>query len=77
MEMFSSEVCKKLDYYVYRLIDPRNGETFYIGMGKNNRVFDHMRMELKFDKSSHENNEDEVTEKFKIGRAHVRTPVTS
>ena len=68
MEMFYSEVCKKLDYYVYRLIDPRNGETFYIGMGKNNRVFDHMRMELKFDKSSHENNEDEVTEKFKILR---------
>ncbi len=38
---FTSEVCEKLGNYVYRLIDPRNGETFYVGKGRNNRVFDH------------------------------------
>ncbi|WP_240549591.1 LEM-3-like GIY-YIG domain-containing protein [Devosia salina] len=38
---FPEEVCQKLGNYVYRLIDPRNGETFYVGKGKNNRVFDH------------------------------------
>ncbi|KAA3506458.1 LEM-3-like GIY-YIG domain-containing protein [Agrobacterium rosae] len=38
---FPSEVCEKLGNYVYRLIDPRNGETFYVGKGRNNRVFDH------------------------------------
>ena len=27
--------------YVYRLIDPRNGETFYVGKGRGNRVFQH------------------------------------
>ena len=30
---FSDEVSKKLGYYVYRLIDPRNGDTFYVGKG--------------------------------------------
>lgn len=38
---FSEEVCNRLGNYVYRLIDPRNGETFYVGKGRNNRVFDH------------------------------------
>mgnify|MGYP003690354457 CR=1 FL=1 len=68
MKKFSPEVCKKLNNYVYRLIDPRNGETFYIGKGVENRVFDHMEMQLKFDRTSYENSEDEVTEKFKILR---------
>lgn len=40
-QRFPEEVCEKLGNYVYRLIDPRNGETFYVGKGKNNRVFDH------------------------------------
>ena len=38
---FSEEVIDKLGFYVYRLIDPRNGETFYVGLGRGNRVFDH------------------------------------
>lgn len=41
IKRFPEEVCEKLGNYVYRLIDPRNGETFYVGKGKNNRVFDH------------------------------------
>ena len=34
-------VAKHLKWYVYRLIDPRNGETFYVGKGKGDRVFEH------------------------------------
>jgi hypothetical protein len=43
---FSPNVVSKLKCYVYRLVDPRNGETFYVGRGKGNRVFDHVRGEL-------------------------------
>jgi hypothetical protein len=43
---FNSEVIMRLRTYVYRLIDPRNGETFYVGKGKGNRVFAHIRSEL-------------------------------
>lgn len=46
MKKFSSEVCKELKYYVYRLIDPRNGQTFYVGKGKNNRLFAHAECAL-------------------------------
>lgn len=47
MKTFSPEVIDKLKTYVYRLIDPRNGETFYVGKGKGNRVFAHIRAELE------------------------------
>ena len=47
--MFSPIVCAQLKFYVYRLIDPRNGETFYIGKGKDNRVFMHVKGELGTD----------------------------
>ena len=43
---FSPNVISKLKCYVYRLVDPRNGETFYVGRGIGNRVFDHVRGEL-------------------------------
>jgi len=46
---FPGEVIDELQYYVYRLIDPRNGETFYIGKGKGNRVFQHMKGALAAD----------------------------
>lgn len=47
IEMFTPEVCNELQYYVYRLIDPRNGHTFYIGKGKGNRIFAHINDALK------------------------------
>lgn len=44
-ESFPPEVERKLKTYVYRLIDPRTGETFYVGQGRGNRVFAHIREE--------------------------------
>lgn len=32
-EVFPPDVVPKLKTYVYQLIDPRNGETFYVGKG--------------------------------------------
>lgn len=40
---FPPEVADKLKWYVYRLMDPRNGETFYVGKGQRNRVFEHAK----------------------------------
>lgn len=45
VNQFSPEVCQQLKYYIYRLIDPRTGETFYVGKGKNNRIFSHVYAE--------------------------------
>ncbi|MBX3415739.1 MAG: hypothetical protein KF708_23850 [Pirellulales bacterium] len=44
-DAFPPGVVEKLKTYVYRLIDPRNGETFYVGKGQGNRVFAHIRGE--------------------------------
>ena len=44
---FPSGVAEKLKTYVYRLIDPRNGETFYIGKGVRDRVFAHIHDQIK------------------------------
>lgn len=43
---FPPGVMEHLGWYVYRLIDPRDGSTFYVGKGKGNRVFAHMRGEV-------------------------------
>lgn len=49
---FSPEVSAKLKTYVYRLIDPRNGETFYVGKGQGNRVFAHIHEQVEDDDPS-------------------------
>ena len=59
--MFSAEVTKHLKYYVYRLIDPRNGQTFYVGKGKGNRVFAHAEAE----KGEKGDDFDEVSDKLR------------
>lgn len=56
--MFTDEVTEKLGFYVYRLIDPRNGETFYVGKGYGNRVFAHQKGALAA-------SDDEQTEKLR------------
>lgn len=42
LHSFSPEVQDQLGYYVYRLMDPRDGHTFYVGKGMGNRLFAHI-----------------------------------
>jgi uncharacterized protein len=48
-ESFPPGVAARLKTYVYRLIDPRNGETFYVGKGQGDRVFSHVRADVEGD----------------------------
>lgn len=64
MNEFPQEVCEQLKYYVYRLIDPRNGQTFYVGKGKDNRVFAHARQEIELSEDA-ESNEDNINLKLR------------
>lgn len=45
--MFESSVVEKLEAYVYALIDPRTDRPFYIGKGRDNRVFAHVACALE------------------------------
>ncbi len=47
MSKLPQSAIKRLANYVYRLIDPRNGETFYVGVGSGDRVLDHVAGELR------------------------------
>src|SRR5713101_4222116 len=49
IESFPADVARELKTYVYRLIDPRNGETFYVGKGRGDRVFSHIRAQVEGD----------------------------
>ena len=56
---FSNNVIKELKTYVYRLIDPRNGNTFYVGKGRGNRVFDHIKADVSKDVLSKSGEDDD------------------
>lgn len=43
MDKFPEVVSKNLRYYVYLYIDPRNDEIFYVGKGKGERCFSHLK----------------------------------
>ena len=49
MNAFSELTKESLKYYVYCLVDPRDDKIFYIGKGKNDRIFDHSRGILEKD----------------------------
>ena len=59
---FSEKTCKELGAYVYKLIDPRDGKVFYIGKGRNNRVFDHVYDTAKYMREIEEENVDEESQ---------------
>lgn len=42
-KQFKQNVREALQYYVYALVNPRDKRIFYIGKGKDNRVYDHAR----------------------------------
>jgi hypothetical protein len=60
---FRNGVSEKIGSYVYRLIDPRNGNTFYVGKGKGDRVFAHVAGSL-----NPVDDEDEISLKIKTIR---------
>jgi hypothetical protein len=66
MEHFDADVIDLIGNYVYRLIDPRNGETFYVGRGVGNRVFSHAQGVTLIDtEDDDEDWKDEVNLKIK------------
>ena len=46
---FPPGVTKALGHYVYRLTDPRNGETFFVGRGEGDAIHAHERDAIAFD----------------------------
>ena len=60
-DRFPPGVTGQLNWYVYRLIDPRNGETFYVGKGQGDRIFQHAKGALSATK-------DEDTADLKFSR---------
>ena len=65
-DSFPPGIAEQIKWYVYRLIDPRNGETFYIGKGVGNRIFAHARGEYaSMAVASSDDEEDDVDLKLK------------
>lgn len=44
-DKFPPSVIRRLGYYVYVYIDPRDNHIFYVGKARGNRVFEHLRDE--------------------------------
>lgn len=55
---FSKEVAAQLQSYVYRLVDPRNGLTFYVGKGTGDRIFYHIKCAIEISSDCDEDEND-------------------
>ena len=51
VDSFPAEVSQVLAAYVYRLVDPRTGDTFYVGKGRGDRAFAHAKLAVDSDES--------------------------
>ena len=76
--MFDEKTKQHLNSYVYLLIDPTTNQPFYVGKGKNDRVFDHLRCACesetisdKYDKIREINNDNKT-----VGHIIVRHGLT-
>jgi hypothetical protein len=47
LKEFDTKTAEEIGYYVYCLVDPRTKKPFYVGKGKENRVFAHARDALE------------------------------
>ena len=63
---FPPEVIQKLRYYVYLYLDPDTDEVFYVGKGRGNRVFNHLK----------DTSESEKTDRIKEIRRRGKEPKT-
>ncbi len=63
---FSPDIIDKIGYYVYRLVDPRNGQTFYVGKGKGNRVFQHVSGSIKYFENKDKKDDDQSDDPYKL-----------
>lgn len=71
---FSSEVIEKLKHYVYRLVDPRNGQTFYVGERCGNRVFAHANaVDMSFYQNSEYLTEQDKPTEDNVDPAKIKT----
>lgn len=51
MNEFPAPIQDKIKFYVYLYIDPRNDEIFYVGKGRGNRAFSHLRERKESEKN--------------------------
>lgn len=58
---FLPGVGERLGYYVYALVDPRDGGIFYVGKGVGDRAYHHARHAMGVDRSK-------TSEELKLGR---------
>ncbi len=61
------------EYYIYALIDPRNGKPFYFGKGKDDRKDTHTREGREAEKKEKESEKDE---RIKAIRSTGKEPLT-
>jgi hypothetical protein len=63
IQLIPQPAIEKLKYYVYRLVDPRSNEIFYIGKGEGNRILDHVNGASKItNKSLMSNKQSQILE---------------